>query len=297
MSDVVLPVSIGVTAHNEAENIGRLLDRLTYQDLKTVKISEIIVVSSGSTDATNEIVRGWEVRNPLVCLVVQSRREGKASAINLLLTQTKEKTVVLSSADVLPEPDTIERLVVPMRDETVGMVGVRPVPVNNPQQFMGYAAHLLWDLHHDMNMAGTRKVGEMVAFRHVFERIPNHTAVDEASIEPLIRGQGYSIGYAPDAIVYNKGPETVGDFLRQRRRIFAGHLEMQQELGYAVGTMSGGGILPHFIKRLEPHPKKVVWAGLVAMLEVLGRKLGQRDFRRKRNHTIWEVATTTKQVA
>lgn len=296
MTDVILPVSIGITAHNEAGNIGRLLDRLSYQELNSVKISEIIVVSSGSTDATDDIVREWEVRNPLVRLVVQSRREGKASAINLLLTQIEEKIVVLSSADVLPEPTTIERLVTPMHDESVGMVGVRPVPVNDPNQLMGYAAHLLWDLHHDMNMAGTRKVGEMVAFRHVFERIPNHTAVDEASIEPLIRGQGYSIAYAPDAIVYNKGPETVGDFLRQRRRIFAGHLEMQQELGYAVGTMNGGGILPHFIKRLEPHPKKVVWAGMVAGLEVFGRKLGQRDFRRQRNHTVWDVATTTKQL-
>jgi len=52
-----LAISVGITAHNEAGNIGRLLDRLTYQNLKTVTISEIIVVSSGSIDQTDNIVR------------------------------------------------------------------------------------------------------------------------------------------------------------------------------------------------------------------------------------------------
>ena len=114
----------------------------------------------------------------------------------------------------------------PFADPEVGLTATRPEPVNDPEQFMGFAAHLLWDLHHQMNLHGF-KAGEMIAFRKVFERIPQHTAVDEASVEPLIRGQGYQVRYVPEAIVYNKGPETVDDFLRQRRRIFAGHLELQ----------------------------------------------------------------------
>lgn len=36
--------------------------------------------------------------------------------------------------------------------------------------------------------------------------------MDEANIEPLIRGQGYKALYAPQAIVNNKGPETVKQF-------------------------------------------------------------------------------------
>jgi len=40
-------VSVGITAHNEEANIGRLLDALLNQHLHEVEITEIIVVASG----------------------------------------------------------------------------------------------------------------------------------------------------------------------------------------------------------------------------------------------------------
>jgi hypothetical protein len=160
---------------------------------------------------------------------------------------------------------------------------------------MGFAAHLLWDLHHYMNLHGF-KAGEMIAFRRVFNRIPQHTAVDEACVEPLIRGQGYQVRYIPEAIVYNKGPETVSDFLRQRRRIYAGHLELQQALGYAVSTMSGFKVLSALVRNLDWRPKQFIWTWAVAALEVTGRVLGWLDFKRRREHTVWEIATTTKEL-
>src|SRR5258708_38145197 len=83
----------------------------------------------------------------------------------------------------------------------------------------------------------------MIAFRKIFERIPYHTAVDEASIEPVIRGQGYKAAYVPGAIVHNKGPETLKDFLSQRRRIYPGHLYGRDPLDYSGTTMSGVKIL------------------------------------------------------
>ena len=43
---------------------------------------------------------------------------------------------------------------------------------------------------------------------------------------------GYEIRYVPEAVVHNKGPETVGDFIRQRRRIAAGHLHLLKSQGY-----------------------------------------------------------------
>ena len=100
----------------------------------------------------------------------------------------------------------------PFADPAVGMTTGRPVPVNDPGTFMGFAAHLLWELHHQINLRSF-KAGEMIAFRKIFERIPYHTSVDEASIEPVVRGQEYEVRYVPKAVVYNKGPLTVGDFL------------------------------------------------------------------------------------
>ena len=74
------------------------------------------------------------------------------------------------------------------------------------------------------NRPESPKLGEIVAFRNVIPRIPLDTAVDELSIQALITQLGYQLVYEPEAVVYNRGPATVGDFLRQRRRIYAGHL-------------------------------------------------------------------------
>ena len=287
--------SLGIMAHNEAANIGRLLARVAASRLERVRVAEIIVVASGCTDDTEAIVRAAAAADPRIRLISQPTRQGKASAMNLFLRDAACDVLVLSSADLLPSEDAIERLVSPFADPEVGMTACRPEPVNDPATFMGFAAHLLWDLHHRMNLAGF-KAGEMIAFRKVFTRIPPHTAVDEASVEPLIRGQGFGVRYVPDAVVYNKGPETVDDFLRQRRRIYAGHLEMQAALGYSVSTMSGGKIAGLLLRNLDWRPKQLFWTARVVALEVYGRYLGRQDYRARRSHTVWEIAATTKEL-
>jgi poly-beta-1,6-N-acetyl-D-glucosamine synthase len=287
--------SLGIMAHNEEANIGRLLEAVLSQRMKNVTVTEIAVVASGCTDNTEAIVREWTKRDPRIRLLVQEKRTGKASAINEYLPQAREKILVLCSADLIPEVDAIEQLVAPLADPEVGMTSSRPVPVNDPKRFMGFAAHMLWDLHHAINLTSF-KAGEMIAFRKIFERIPYHTAVDEASMEPVIRGQGYRVQYVPTAVVYNQGPETVADFLRQRRRIYAGHLAVRDTLGYSVSTLSVRRILATLIRTLDLHPRPFFWTWAVVGLEAYGRLLGLRDYRKRRDHRVWEIATTTKQL-
>jgi biofilm PGA synthesis N-glycosyltransferase PgaC len=292
---MTLACSMGIMAHNEAANIGQLLEVAVSQRTSAVELSEIIVVASGCTDATERIVQQWAARDPRIVLVVQERREGKASAVNKFLSRAQEKIVVLCSADLLPEPDAIEQLVAPFSDEQVGMTTGRPVPVNEASTFMGFAAHMLWGLHHQINLVSF-KAGELIAFRKIFERIPYRTAVDEASVEPVIRGQGYSVCYVPTAIAHNKGPETVKDFLAQRRRIHAGHLAVRDAIGYTVSTMSGRRVVGLVLRHMNWRPKAFLWTCGVAGLEVYGRFLGTRDYRKHRDHVVWEIATTTKKL-
>jgi cellulose synthase/poly-beta-1,6-N-acetylglucosamine synthase-like glycosyltransferase len=291
-----LTCSIGVMAYNEEANIGRLLQALLDQQTFHCVIKEIIVLASGCTDNTESIVREFRVRDPRVKLLTQSRREGKASAINLFLRQARADILVLESADTLPEPTTIERLVAPFWRPEVGMTGGHPIPTNDPNSFMGFAVHLLWGLHHRIALQHP-KLGELIAFRRVFYRIPYDSAVDEANIEPLIRGQGYRLQYVPEAIVYNRGAETPGDFLKQRRRIYAGHLRVQREQGYHVSTMNGARILMTLLRSWRWDWRYFLWLPAVIALEIYGRFLGWTDFRLKnRDHTIWDIAMTTKGV-
>ena len=60
-----IDVSIGIMAYNEERNIGKLLNILLNQRLKTTHISEIVVVSSGSTDKTDSIVKNAAKKNKI----------------------------------------------------------------------------------------------------------------------------------------------------------------------------------------------------------------------------------------
>jgi cellulose synthase/poly-beta-1,6-N-acetylglucosamine synthase-like glycosyltransferase len=282
-------------AYNEGRNIGRLLEAIVTQRTTAATMLEIIVIASGCTDDTEEIVATWAARDKRVRLVVQPRREGKASAVNRFLADAREDILIVCSGDLLPAEGTIEHLVSPFVDPEVAMTSCRPVPVNDSRCFMGFAAHLLWGLHHELNQVDF-KAGELIAFRKVFTRIPYGTAVDEAAIESVIRGQGYTVRYVEKAVTYNKGPETVRDFLRQRRRIYSGHLMLRDTSGYRVATLSNRKMLMMALRHVDWHPQAFAWTWAIAVLEMYGRLLGRLDYRRRRDHRVWEIATSTKQL-
>jgi biofilm PGA synthesis N-glycosyltransferase PgaC len=278
--------SIGLMAYNEAANIGKVLEALSEQ--------KTLVVSSGSTDGTDEIVRQWEAKEPRIRLIRQERRDGKASAINLFLREARNEVLVLESADTLPLPDTVELLLRPLANESVGMTGARPVPTNSKKNFLGAVVHLMWELHHRLALESP-KLGEMVAFKRVIGSIPRESAVDEASFEAATREEGLELVYVPEAIVRNKGPETIRDFLLQRRRIHAGHLWLQETSNYRVSTTRVTRILRHLLGATSWLGKgPLVTAGAV-LLEGLGRGLGWFDFRvLNRNPFVWRMAQSTK---
>jgi glycosyltransferase involved in cell wall biosynthesis len=132
MNEEKIRCSVGITAYNEEANIGRLLQAILDQRLYDVEITEIIVVASGCTDRTEEIVREYVDKDPRVQLHVQEKREGKTSAVNVFLAHAREKILVLESGDTLPNEDTIGRMVTMFRDPAVGMTGAQKVAVNTP---------------------------------------------------------------------------------------------------------------------------------------------------------------------
>jgi len=318
--DPTLECSIGILAYNEEANIGTLLDALLKQNLEGCNIQEIIVVASGCTDKTERIVRDFCERDPRIKLLVQQQREGKASAINLFLQEAKADILVLESADTIPSRNAIKNLLRPFSDPGIGMTGARPRPINNLKTFMGYATHFLWWMHH--YLALTRpKLGELVAFRNILERIPPDTAVDEASIEAIITRAGYQTCYVQDAIVRNKGPETVKDYLIQRRRIIAGHKHLKKTQGYLVASTDIHLILTILAEKLHLHLKTVLrlirqrrfyhlttyiylhlrrafYITGAIVIEIVGYGLGAYDFYiKKKNPFIWDIASSTKKLS
>lgn len=287
-------LSIGIMAYNEEGGIGGLIDALVRQELVHARLKEIIVVASGCTDMTEAIVQGFVDQDSRIRLITQAQREGKASAINLFLSLASGEIIILESADTLPEPGAIDKLVAPFSAPGVGMTGGRPVPINPKNTFMGYAVHLLWSLHHAVALTSP-KLGELVAFRDFIRRIPEDTAVDEASIEALVTRAGYELRYVPEAVVRNKGPETITDFLRQRKRIAAGHAHLFRKHGYRVATSNPINIIRILVRYPSRPVKHILWTLGTVLLELIARGLGTFDvYARKYVPVVWDISLSTK---
>jgi cellulose synthase/poly-beta-1,6-N-acetylglucosamine synthase-like glycosyltransferase len=288
--------SVGITAYNEEANIGQLLQAMLDQRLHSVEISEVIVVASGCEDRTMDIVQEYMAKEPRVKLIVQECREGKTSAVNLFLQKAQEDICVLESGDTLPGEDSIEKMVRMFEDPQVGMTGAHKVPVNAPQQVIGYLSHLRLKLEHQLCLEIPR-TGELIAFRKVFDHIPPDVAMDEAFVEALIVKRGMQVRYAPEAVVFNMGPETLGDFVRQRRRNFAGHLHLKDKYGYKVSSLENSRVLRIALEEVWGALRLIYMLAALASIEALSRLLGAYDYYIKREkHVVWDMAWTTKQV-
>lgn len=289
-----LRVSVGLMAYNEENNMATCIRALQNQRLESGAIEEIVVVSSGSTDRTEDIVREMQAEDDRIKLIVEPERRGKASAINEYLRVAEGDVVILESADTICEPDTIEHLVKPFFDPTVGTNGAHPVPVNSEKTFIGFCVNKLWALHHRVALEHP-KCGELIAFRNIIPRIPFYTAVDEAIIEAIFREKGYKICYAPEAIVRNKGPETLRDFIKQRRRIAVGHKHLLATMGYEVATFKSSKIFHYVLQEMRWTPRGIVFmAGMIAV-EAWCRAVGTINFHLfDKNPFVWSISTTTK---
>jgi cellulose synthase/poly-beta-1,6-N-acetylglucosamine synthase-like glycosyltransferase len=286
--------SIGIMAFDEALNIEFLILDLLRQEMKEFCIAEIIVVTSGCTDTTQDIVRRMAEKNGKIRVLIEEKRRGKASAINLFLSQAGGDYIILISADVRVEKHALEKVLIPLLESKAGMTGGRPVPVNDTDSFMGYGAWFLWHLHHQLSLSQP-KLGELVAFINCIEEIPVQTATDEALIEALFSNRGLSIKYVPDALVYNKGPESIREFLSQRERIFIGHLWVKKNYGYSVASLNNGLIMKLVIKNIKFNPKHFVWIFGLISLEAFARMRGALKFVfLRRNPYIWDRIPTSK---
>lgn len=294
-----LIVSIGICLYNEERNIARLLESLLMQKTSTAKIDEILLIISGSTDGTLQKANEFKKKDSRIVTFHQKKRQGKAHAVNIFISHAKNEILILLGGDILLEKDTIEKLVSKFKNPKIGMTGAHPIPINNISDgFFGFAGNLLWDLHHRLSLHNP-KMGEVVAFRKIFKQIPVSSSVDEANIEPLIKGQGYLLAYVPMAKIYNKTPTSLSDIIAQRRRIFSGHLAVKNEQGYQVATLHLSLIIQALFSFLRENKKPIYifYTILVIGLEGYSRFLGFLDYKvYKKNHAVWRQISSTKQL-
>jgi len=274
-----MTIDMGIMAYNEEQNIGKLLQRV--KDIGIV--DNVFVVASGCTDRTVEIAKSMGAK-----VIVQDTREGKISAINLFLQQAKSEILILCSADVLPSDFCFKYLLEPFKDERVGVVGAHPIPVNKLNSRINKIGNLMWKSHHQMALKYP-KAGEIAAFRNKVDALEN-TLVDEAYIESRLTEIGYRVEYASNAVVFNRSPETVDDFIKQRKRIFIGHLRLMKQ-GYKIHTINTFEVVMASLKA----SKNLLLLIQGGLLELKIRRQARKEISSS-NSAIWEISNTTKAV-
>lgn len=112
-------VSIIIAAHNEEKNVYDKIINCLNVDYPADKL-QIIVVSDGSTDKTNEIVQSFLDRG--VQLIVSPERRGKEFAQKIALHESRGEIVVFSDVATRIEPRGIHEIVANFADPSVGCV-------------------------------------------------------------------------------------------------------------------------------------------------------------------------------
>ncbi len=110
-------VSIIVAARNEASRLPSRLDNLLSLDYPADR-RQIIVVSDGSTDATDAALAPYRDRVDAVMLP----QRGKATALNAGVAQARHDLLVFADARQTFSPDALRALAAPFADAQIGGV-------------------------------------------------------------------------------------------------------------------------------------------------------------------------------
>jgi biofilm PGA synthesis N-glycosyltransferase PgaC len=288
-------ISIGIPAYNEEANIGNLLDCLFKQELPVdIKLEEVIVVTSGCTDRTVDIVREFQKKWNVVKLIVEKERRGHASALNLIFENARGNIIIIGCADTLPTPKAILNLIEPLKMASdVGAVVGRAVPINSIKNLWGYIAHLTftWQYYPDILMVDFE--GLSAVRRQLVERVPLNMINTERYVDAVVRRKGFKVVYAPKAITYTRQPDNLRDFLNQRRRNIFGHLQ-QREMNIDAPHIEPNIVLRLVFKSLKPNLKKLFWTIIMVTLWGISYVLAWHDFKKRVSYIRWEPIKSAK---
>jgi cellulose synthase/poly-beta-1,6-N-acetylglucosamine synthase-like glycosyltransferase len=287
-------IVIGICAYNEEKNIGHILRNLVSEQ-GLPKTCRILVVCSGCTDRTPQVVKKFQAEDSRIEPIFEERRTGKASALNKIfrIARESEDVLVLVNADALPRGGSVMTLVSELERSDAGAVFAQPVPFEGFHGTCYGIVRVIWRLHHMISLRQMPKLsGELCAIRaSCLQEIPGNVATDEPYIELAIRRQGYRILYVPVALVNIRCPTNVVDLLKQRRRIWVGHMQLQNETGFKVATTSSGNILK-VVSTLKP--TEILYLSLGTFLEAIAYLQAKLEVRRGAIPFAWEPIRSTK---
>jgi len=226
-------VSIIVPTFNEEKVIKNRIENLLSLNYSPDNY-EIIIVDSGSSDTTREIVqkirKSRENSAPVLRLVTETERNGKASAINFGKKHAEGDFILVTDANAIFEGNVLQKLMPHFKAPDVGGVGGRYC-VANPENLLAASTSFYWDLEYIMRI-GESSIdsacsfhGEINAWRKDLIDADPRMLTEDLDMCISIRRKGYRVEYEPEAIVYEPAATSVKDQITQRRRTAIGTIQ------------------------------------------------------------------------
>ncbi len=223
-------VSIVIAALNEEKYIGRKIENLIDQDYPSERI-EIVVVSDGSTDGTERIVKSYE--NKKVKLYSFEMRKGKASALNLAVSKVEGEIIVFTDTRQIFKRDAVKELIANFNDSCVGAVSgelfLRPENQNDVGGSFGfYWKYEKWIRKRESRIDSVSgATGSIYAMRRdLFKPISEDTILDDVSIPMMVVFMGHRVIFDELAVAYDDADISSANEMKRKIRTLTGNYQL-----------------------------------------------------------------------
>jgi glycosyltransferase involved in cell wall biosynthesis len=227
-------ISIAIPAYNEEKNIGELLRQIFVQRVRKGIVSEVLVVSDGSTDRTVDVVRSFS--DPRLKLVDRRERIGLSSTQNEIVALVTGDILLMLNGDILLGSDRfVDDMITPLlEDNLVGIVGAATAslpPRTWLESVVAFSHQFKTHIYEHANGGDSIHLchGRARAFsRRIFSRIAWPGLCPEDSFSYLFcLSSGYKFRYAENVRISFRSPTTLRDYARQSRRFARGKRLLQ----------------------------------------------------------------------
>lgn len=293
--------SIGICTYNEEENIGILLNSILKQNIKN-ELEEIIVVSSGCKDRTEDIVKEIAKKDKRITLIVEKERNGKPSAVNKILKQNKSEIIIFTDGDALPAKGSFD-ILIDSFTQGIGAVSSKVITLDDKNFLWDYIAKYRYRMFHKINSWENEKrtyfhtSGYLYAFRkETISEIPD-ILNDDGYIGSMIFKKGWRVFYQPKSKVYIRHPNNLKEFVSQRVRVRLAHLQLMEISGLEMASTNSLTLFNAFFTSMGKNPLMWPIMPFFALVEIYCVIKAKRDYKKDISTTgNWESLESPKKL-
>ena len=281
--EVFRTVSIVVCVRNGEKFIERRLRSILALNYPR-ELTDILVVSDGSEDSTEEIVQSFENEGVKLLRVPHG---GKANALNTAVPLVSGEILVLSDVRQTLDPDCLRNAVACFGDPKVGVVSSTVlIPQEERHEeydagmYRNYDAYMRRHMSRIDSTFGTH--GPFYALRRsLWTPFPTGTILDDVFLPLSAFFKGYRVVIEPTSLVYEL-PLTLNSEFRRKVRLQAGLYQLltlmpemlssknRMRLHFLSGKY-GRLVVPYCLIAIALSTLGLppIWRGLTAALQVL----------------------------